>query len=103
MASLAVRKKDRDIIIRGLIVLGVDGWRIDWRDNTMMLSLHNRSAELIGVEPASVFADAAKYLSLKVRKSFEQFLERKKEDISFDAMGFIESEDENGFRYKRTW
>lgn len=103
MASKAIRNKDKTSIHLGLIALGVDGWKVDWRDNTMILSLLNHSAEVIGVDPIDVFIEASKYFAPNVKKSFELFLKRKKEDKSIDAMGFCESQDEGGFRYKRTW
>jgi len=103
MASRAVRDKSRIDIFYGLLALGIDGWKFEWRDNIMVLSLHYHSAILISIDPPSVFSEAGKYMSFNVKKSFEQFLKRKEEDRSISAMGFCCSEDKDGFRYKRTW
>jgi hypothetical protein len=34
MASLAVRERNQEFTILGLIALGVDGWRDDWHEGT---------------------------------------------------------------------
>ena len=103
MASKAVRTRDSECIRLGLIALGVDGWRTDWRDNIMVLSLHARSSEIIGADPSTLFGEAGQCLAPNVQRSFELFLQRDPEDRSIEAMGFTESRDEDGFRYKRTW
>ncbi|MDA8426995.1 MAG: hypothetical protein M0Z80_12745 [Treponema sp.] len=101
MASKAVRDMGRTDIYFGLLALGIDGWRVDWRGNTMVLSLHYHSAVLIGVDPPAIFAEAATSMAPNVKKAFELFLKRKAEDRSIYAMGFCEP-DKDGFRDKRT-
>lgn len=102
MASKAVRDRDRAAIRLGLIAAGLDGWRYEWRENTMMLSLHNHSAVMIGVNAQAVFAGAAVYLVPRVKRAFWRFLERSTQDRSIASMGFRESRDDAGFRYQRT-
>lgn len=103
MASLAVRQQSIDLIYLGLIALGIDGWRNDWRDNAVLLSLHYDATKRLGGDFKNTFHRAEKPLSKKVAKAFQAFLKRSDEDKSLDAMGYEVGEDEDGFRYKRTW
>src|ERR1700730_15079069 len=48
MASLGVRERSRELITLALVALGVDGWRADWRDNALIVSLHFDAARRIG-------------------------------------------------------
>ncbi|MEJ1968710.1 MAG: hypothetical protein WDN03_08800 [Rhizomicrobium sp.] len=50
MASLAVREHNKGLIILGLLALGIDGWRGDWRDNAVLISLHYDAAKMLGDE-----------------------------------------------------
>jgi hypothetical protein len=66
MASLAVRERNQELLVFGLIALGLDGWRFDWRENIMILSLHYDAAERIGAKPELVFEKAAALLNKSV-------------------------------------
>lgn len=103
MASFAVREKSINLVYLGLVALGIDGWRNDWRDNAVLLSLHYDALTKLGVEPKLIFEKAAKLMSTKVKASFQGFLRRSDEDKSLDAMGYEEGQDVDGFRYNRTW
>ena len=103
MASLAVRKKSTDLIFTGLVALGVDGWRYDWRDNVLLLALHYDAALKLGIEPNVVFDQAAMLMDNEVAEGIRSFPRRSKEDKSLEAMGYREGNDDDGFRYMRTW
>lgn len=103
MASLAVRNRDRRLILMGLVALGIDGWRGDWRDNAAIVCLHYDAAKRIGVPAETVFTEAAKWLSAKVTDALQSFLGRSGEDRSLAAMGYVAAADADGFRYQRTW
>jgi hypothetical protein len=103
MASRSVRERSQDLIFVGLLGLGLDGWRDDWRDNAALLCLHYDAARKIEVEPDKVFARAADLLSEKATIALRAFLNRSAEDQSLQAMGYEEGRDPEGFRYKRTW
>src|ERR1700733_199205 len=45
MTSLAVRRRDGELLTLGLLALGSDGWRGDWRENVSLISLHNDAAQ----------------------------------------------------------
>ncbi len=103
MASLAVRESKPNLIFFGLVANGLDGWRFDWRDNLLILSLHYNSAKRLGVSPEQLFTQAASYLDRKIQDEFKAFLLRKPEDQSLASMGYEEDKDDGGFRYKRAW
>jgi hypothetical protein len=102
-ASRAIRERECEQIFLGLLALGVDGWLGDWRENTLLLCLHFDAAKRIGVEPKIIFGDAAKLLSASVGESLRRFIRREPKDQTFESMGYEESADSDGFRYRRTW
>lgn len=103
MASRSVRERDDKWIVLGIVSLGVDDWRLDYRDNVPLLCLHYHACQQISVSPDWVFSSAASVLSPRVQAGLISFLERSPEDKSLSAMGYEESSDAGGFRYKRTW
>ena len=103
MASLTVRERNQEFIILGLIALGVDGWRYDWRDNVLIVSLHFDAAQRINASPESIFEAAAQWLPEKPARGLRAFLDRSADDKSLAAMGYVVGNDEGGFRYRRTW
>ena len=103
MASLAVRSRDRGLILMGLVALGIDGWRGDWRDNAVLICLHYDAARRIGLLPEHLFEEAAKLLPEKPAEAVRSFLRRTDGEKSLEAMGYIAATDADGFRYQRTW
>ena len=103
MATLAVRNEGREHILMGLLALGLDGWRGDWRDNAVIICLHYDATKRIDVPAETVFAEAAKWLPAKVADALQSFLARSDEDKSLAAMGYVAGADAYGFRYQRTW
>lgn len=103
MASLAVRDRNKELILSGLLALGLDGWRDDWRDNATLVCLHYDAAQRIGLLPSSVFEEAAKILPPKPAEALRSYLRRSHEDGGLEAMGYIAGTDSDGFRYQRTW
>jgi hypothetical protein len=103
MATAAVRHKDPSRIHLGLLALGLDGWKSDWRDNATILCLHYDAATRLAADPGQVFSKAGCLLSEKVSQSFADFLARTDEDKALDAMGYVTGRDEGGFRYNRDW
>ena len=69
----------------------------------MLLPLHYDAAKKIGEDPDLIFAEAAKILPPNVGPSLVKFLKRAPADRSREAMGYEESVDADGFRYRRTW
>jgi len=103
MASLAVRTSDQSGIYFGLIALGIDGWRFDFRDNLTVVALHHDAALRMGASPAAIFNRAASVLPLRSARGLRDFSARNPGDQTPEAMGYIAGTDSDGFRYKRTW
>jgi hypothetical protein len=103
MASRAVRERNNDLVVLGLVALGVDGWRADWRENVLITSLHFDAAQRIGANPAAAFETASSLLPEKSAQALRGFLRRSSRDQSLDAMGYVAGKDDDGFRYRRTW
>lgn len=103
MAALAVRQQSSQIILKGLIALIIDGFKYNPLESLTILSLHYHSAEKIGVNPASLFDEAAKYADDKVATMISRFITRSPEDKSLEAMGYEEMQASNGFKYQRNW
>lgn len=103
MASLAVRDHNREYIFLGLLALGLDGWRFDWRENLLVVCLHYDAAKRIGLNPDELFEEAAKLLPNEASKGLQAFLRRPEKDKSLEAMGYVTTTDADGFRYERMW
>ncbi len=103
MASLEVRTREIEKIFFGLLALGVDGWRGDWRDNVTVLSVHYDAAQRLSVVAEPVFEGAAALLSPEVAIAFASFLRRTPAAKSIRAMGYVAASHDDGFRYLRTW
>src|SRR6266852_7285814 len=102
MASLAVRERSQELVTLGLVALGVDGWRADWRDNALIVNLHFDAAQRIGASPGTIFESAAQLLPEKPAHALRSFLRRSADDKSLEAMGYVVGNDDDGFRYRRT-
>ena len=104
MASLAVRNMSLKTLREGLfaeqLALAVVG---DYRDSLPVLSLLFRAAEMLGAEPAVEFVAAAALASPPNNLPLLDFLARDEEDRSLASMGYIEDQDNEGFRFERTW
>ncbi len=101
MASLAVRESNSTHITLGLIALIIYLHTADTRDAILVLSLLYDAAIRIKVDPCEIF----KKVELIVGDSdfLNDFLNRNEESKSIEVMGYIESTNEDGFVYKRTW
>jgi hypothetical protein len=103
MASLAVCTRDMEKVLFGLLALGVDGWRDDWRDSVMVLSVLYDAVQRLSAAPEPVLERAAALLSPKAATAFASFLRRTPATKSIRAMGYVAASDDDGFRYVRTW
>lgn len=104
MASLAVREKSREALRDGLsaeqLALAVVG---DYRDSLPALTLLFRASELIGADPAIEFAAVAAFAGSPDDQPLLDFPGRDQEDRTLASMGYIEHDDDDGFRFERTW
>jgi hypothetical protein len=103
IASLAVRERSQEFVTLGLVALGVDGWRADWWGNALIVSLHFDATQTIGASPEAIFESAARLLPEKPAHALRSFLRRSDDDKSLGATGYEVGNDDDGFRYRRTW
>lgn len=103
MASLAVRDRNRELILLGLLAIGLDGWRDDWRDSASVVCLHYDASHRIGACAREIFQEAATSLPERPARALRSFLLRSEEDKAVGAMGYVATNDADGFRYKRAW
>lgn len=103
MACLAVREKSEKYIFEGLIAHAIENGKFDWRENILILSLLYHSAVKIGSDPIALFNKAAEFAEGKIKEIIKSFPNRAPENRSIETMGYVESVNEQGFCYKRTW
>jgi len=104
MASLAVRTRSAEDLLNGLVGLGIGmSAGDDMREVLMIMSLHVRTATKLGLSPSLVFRDASKVFGSATAAVFVGFTHRTLENQSIEAMSYVESSDESGFRYRRIW
>jgi len=103
MATFAVRTRDPERIFFGLLALGADGWRGDWREKVLVLSLHYDAIKRLTANPEAMFERAAALLSPKAASALASYLQRSPENKSIKVMGYVVASDDDGFRYQRTW
>ena len=100
MASLARRTGSHRELITGIRAAALALTVGDQRDGVLVLSLLWRTTEVLGIDAASTFRSTA----LDVGSSqLDEFADRLPENRSIESMGYVEIEDEDGFRYERTW
>jgi len=68
-----------------------------------IVALHYDAAKRIGAGPDNIFESAARLLPEKPASALRSFLRRSAHDKSLEAMGYIVGNDDDGFRYQRTW
>lgn len=103
MASLAVRETSGDILSKGMTALGIASRLVYVKEALPVLALMHNSAIKLGVDPTKLFSALALNEGDELKSYVDSFLNRSAEDRSVQAMGYVESEDEGGFRYARTW
>ena len=105
MASLAVRRRDPALVRDGLRASALASHVEDIREIILILSLHYRSLEKLGVDPVVPFAEvvASGLGNDGFAMAAGTYPGRREEDRSIGAMGYVEGQDADGFRYVRTW
>ena len=101
MASLAVRKNSIEPVKNGLVALLIYAQTEDPRDVLLVLSLLHDAAIKTAGTAGRVFDEVGSVIG--GAELLNGFLNRSDEDKSIDAMGYKESNNEEGFLYVRTW
>jgi hypothetical protein len=103
MAALAVRTGQGQFIQEGLAALAIALPLADWMDIAPNFGLLYHSAEKIGLDPVTSFEAAMVRADSEFQRLAGGFLTLEKERRSLELMGYVESMDQDGFRYRRTW
>ncbi len=105
MSSLAVRREDPAVLVRAVVALVAGGLARGDREAIMVMALIEHSARLLHEDLAEIFkpaASAINALSAGGPENLAAWLARAPEDRTLAAMGFEESADQDGFRYRYT-
>lgn len=103
MAILSVRAKSRKFLENALLALVIEGFRVDVRENILMLSLINNSAIKIGVDAKQLFESAIGNVEPEIAQRIREFIGRPIENKSIQSMGYSEAMTSDGFSYVRNW
>jgi hypothetical protein len=103
MASLAVRLSRRDLIEEGLAAVVLERGMLDAREDMLVLAPLCDSAETLGLDAGALFRAAASLLPGELSRIVAAFPDRPAKSRGLDAMGYVASSDDDGFRYRRTW
>ena len=101
MATLARREMSGEQLRVGLSAAGFACGLDDDREVLLILPLLWRSAKVMGLDAKAEFRAVA--TGSDGRKVLRDFASRRAKDKTLEVMGYIEVEDESGFRYERTW
>jgi len=103
MASLAVRTGEVEQLERAIVAVVVGGLDDNAYEALMAMPLIEDGARRVGIEPPELFEKAAAIVGHPGTINLVRWLSRKPEDRSLASMGFVESADKDGFRYRLDW
>jgi hypothetical protein len=101
-SSRAVRSRSVDLLSSALVAVVVGGLEQNALEALMPMALIEDAGTRIQADPDTYFGTAAGIVGHPGSVNLMVWLSRKPEDRSVEAMGFIASEDESGFRYRWT-
>ena len=97
LASLAVRLDSPRPLVLGLVGLSLAD-EADGGEAQLVAPLHRRSAEKLGADPSRLFDEAAGLADLPGARWLR---EARDAEHQIEEAGYVEDEDEDGFRYVR--
>ena len=100
MASRAVRERNPELLLLGLLALGIEGGNSDWRENYLLVPLHYDAAQRIGADPAPVFENVSNLVGGTLARYLRKFVQ---DPQPIKSMGYQIAPGSGGFRYQRTW
>lgn len=100
MGIWGARKNSREMLLKGLIALVIDGGKSDIRDTISIMPVLYHSAEKIGIDPQNLFDEAADYYPNDVARILGKFPKRKPADRSLQAFDYMEVSTPEGIDYK---
>lgn len=101
-SALAVRLKSVPTLEKAIVALAL-AEPFDSREKLLVLPLPWHAADRLGANPRAVFERVAAGLPEPGRSDLLMFANREPKNQTLEVMGYAESEDEDGFRFKRSW
>jgi len=103
MAIWAVRLKQPELILKGLLALALDDGRFDDREDILIMAPLYHSAVKLGLDPKPLFLQAADVAGPGLATTLRQFPDRPESNRNLASMGYIETKSPEGFGYRRNW
>jgi hypothetical protein len=100
MAIHSRNKGSIALLQSGIRAAGLGAGLDDTREGLLVLPLLWRTAIALGCDPATEFRSAADEVG---GRALTEFAARDPKDQTIEEMGYVEVDDEFGFRYERTW
>ena len=100
LASRAVRDRDPALLLDALVAAVLGGLDHNYREALLPMSLIDDAGDRLGVDLPTLLGDAAKIVGHPGTVNLMVWLTRAKEDRTPAAMGFVESQEDGGFRYR---
>jgi len=100
MAVWGARLNSRELLLKGLIALVMDGGKMDIRDTINVMPVLYHSAVKINVDPQTLFDEAAAYYPNDAARILNKFPKRKPEERSLQAFFYVEVSTPEGIDYK---
>jgi hypothetical protein len=102
MAAYAVRTTLGNFLHEGIRALSLASCLLYYKEVVPIVSLLHRAAQKIGLDAHSLFVGVP-YPNNQFQSAVEGFAGRDEADRSVEAMGYVEAQDQEGFRFNRTW
>ncbi len=100
LAVWGARQNSRELLLEGLIGLVIDGGKADIRDTISVMPVLYHSAIKIGIEPQSLFDEAASYFHNDVARILSAFPRRPPENRNLQSFYYVEVSTPEGIDYK---
>ena len=96
MSLEAVRQRDGEKLLSGLVAMSIENGTLDWRDSMVMLVLLYHSAVKIQADAVQLLQRAAAISTPRTRSGLLEFSLRTPEYLSLAKFGFEEGTDSEG-------
>lgn len=101
VASQAVRRGEPSILLHAVVALVVAGLDRNYPEALMGMALIDHSAMKIGADLERILEEASAIVGHPGTVSLVMWISRAPEKRTISVMGYAESEDDDGFRYRR--
>lgn len=101
-ATRAVREDSRDLLLQGLVGMGIANYTVPPRRNVEVgVAIFHHCARKLGESPIELFDEAAQYTSPHMATFFEKFGRRA--NVTLRRYGWQELKTPEGVKYKFEW